>query len=109
MESNSKNLRDIESVQLSDTITAIDSSGEHVAVGCLDNSISIWYSLSLFRARAGNSYAIGSAQLTSQCNAMGVIDLSFNKNSTALTASCMDSTIRIIDIHTRTFFVIQSR
>jgi len=39
MESNSKNLRDIESVQLSDTITAIDSSGEHVAVGCLDNSI----------------------------------------------------------------------
>jgi hypothetical protein len=42
MESNSKNLRDIESVQLSDTITSIDATAEHVAVGCLDNSVSVW-------------------------------------------------------------------
>lgn len=33
---------------------------------------------------------------------MGIVDLSFNKKSTHLATSCMDSTIRLYDLHTRT-------
>lgn len=42
MEANSKNLRDIESVQLSDSITSIDRCFDYVAVGCLDDTVSVW-------------------------------------------------------------------
>jgi len=31
-------------------------------------------------------------------NAMGIVDLSFNSESTSLVTSCMDSTLRIFDI-----------
>ena len=43
MESNSRNLRELETVQLNDTITTILGSLDTVSVGCLDDFIYIWY------------------------------------------------------------------
>jgi len=42
MEANTKNFRDVETVQLSDCITCIDSCLDYVAVGCIDDFIYIW-------------------------------------------------------------------
>ncbi len=39
----SKNLRDIQTVQLCDSITAIDSCLDYIAAGCLDDTVYIWY------------------------------------------------------------------
>lgn len=39
----SKNLRDIETIQLCDSITAIDSCLDYIAAGCLDDTVYIWY------------------------------------------------------------------
>lgn len=39
---------------------------------------------------------------------MGVVDLAFNRKSTHLAASYMDSTIKVYDLHTCTPLPIQS-
>lgn len=39
----SRNFREIDSVQLNDTISAIDISMEFLAVGCLDENLYMWY------------------------------------------------------------------
>lgn len=39
---------------------------------------------------------------------MGVVDLVFNRKSTHLAASYMDSTIKVYDLHTCIFLTIQS-
>lgn len=43
MDSGGKKLREMETIVLGDTIVTIASSGENFAVGCLDDSIFIWY------------------------------------------------------------------
>lgn len=45
MEANSKNLRDLESIQLSDSITSLDCCVDFIAAGCLDDTVYIWYSV----------------------------------------------------------------
>ena len=42
MEANSRNLRDIESVQLNDSITSIDCCVDYIAAGCIDDTVYIW-------------------------------------------------------------------
>jgi len=98
MEANSKNFRDVETVQLNDCITCIDSCVDFVAVGCLDDTIYVWSSdLSKFQKEP---------QYTRGGNAMGIIDISFNKKSTHMAVSCMDSTIRTYELSSCILFVI---
>ena len=43
MESNSRNLRDIENITLDDSITSIDCSVDYMAAGCLSDTLYVWY------------------------------------------------------------------
>ena len=42
-------------------------------------------------------------------NAMGVVDLAFNKKSTHLAVSCMDSVIKVIDLLNRNFLLRKTK
>ena len=43
MDSSSRKFREMQNIQLSDTIVAIASSHEYIAVATLDDSIALWY------------------------------------------------------------------
>lgn len=43
MDSGSRKLREVENLPLTDTIIAMAISNEQLAVGCLDDSIYVWY------------------------------------------------------------------
>lgn len=42
MEANSKSLREVTSVQLSDCVTSIAACLDFLAVGCLDDALYVW-------------------------------------------------------------------
>ena len=43
MDPSTKNFRELETIQLPDTIVTMSASEECLAVGCLDDSLRIWY------------------------------------------------------------------